>query len=337
MATALGDAGKMIVEKLTKLVLTTGQIWNGFFYTGFSGESLGLLRLYFGCGLVFFHISQFENLLPLNPFGAHFVFLEPMWHFGLLGIGTHVPWLSFVAFVVLIAATLSMAVGKWTRVSIAVVIVSIFYLKGVRDSFTGDVHHRYLMPMQILFLLFLSKCGDAHSIDAQSRPLKPGALDRPVPLEWEASWPIKAMQVYCASFYVWGLIAKLRVSGWAWFEGGGRIQEVMLRRSVMWGVTDTGEVLGNPLAYQLAQQPEVLFVLGFITIIIEAGFPFILLVPGVKWRLIFLGCVTSFHIANFVLLYVGFLLVPIAFLIFFDLAPVHAWMQARLRATRSQS
>ena len=308
-------------------------IWNAFFYTGFSAESLGLLRLYFGCGLVFFHISQFENLLPLNPLGAHFVFLEPMWHFGLLGIDTHVPWLSFVVFCVLMPATVSMAVGKWTRVSIAVVSVCIFYLKGVRDSFTGDVHHRYLMPMQILFLLLLSKCGDAHSVDVRNKTDK---TDNPVLQEWEASWPIKAMQVYCASFYVWGLIAKLRVSGWAWFENGGRIQEVMLKRSVMWGVTDTGEVMGNPLAYQLARQPDVLFVLGLMTIVIEAGFPFILLITGVKWRLIFLGAVTCFHIANFVLLYVGFLLVPIAFLIFFDLVPVHAWLQARLARLRGR-
>ena len=308
------------------------QIWNNFFYTGFSAESLGLLRLYFGCGLLLFHISQFENLLPLNPLGAHFVFLEPMWHFGLLGIETHVPWLSFVAFGVLMAATLSMAVGKWTRVSITVVMVCIFYLKGVRDSFTGDVHHRYLMPMQILFLLLLSKCGAAHSVDARNAP------EQPLIHEWQASWPIKAMQVYCASFYLWGLIAKLRVSGWAWFEGGGRIQEVMLKRSVMWGVTDSGEVMGNPLAYQLAQQPDLLFVLALMTLVIEAGFPFILFITGVKWRLLFLSAVTCFHIANFVLLYVGFLFVPIAFLIFFDLVPVHAWLKpplARLRGKRS--
>ena len=70
--------------------------------------------------------------------------------------------------------------------------------------------------------------------------------------------------------------------------------------------------------------------------VIEAGFPFILLITGVKWRLIFLGAVTCFHIANFVLLYVGFLLVPIAFLIFFDLVPVHAWLQARLARLRGR-
>ena len=302
---------------------TFSQAWNRFFFSGFSGESLGLLRLYFGWGLLVFHISQFESLLWLSPSGAQFSFLEPMWHFGLLGITSHIPWLSFIVFGILMGATVTMALGKWTRTSICIVIVCIFYLKGVRDSFTGDVHHRYLMPMQILFLLLLSKCGQTHSLDARQSAAQ---LE-----EWEASWPIKTMQVYCASFYLWGIIAKFRISGWAWFEGGGRIQEVMLKRSVMWGVTDSGDVMGNPLAYQLAQQPELLFLLGLMTLVLEAGFPLILLITSVKWRMVFLSVMTGFHIANFVLLYVGFLLIPIAFLIFFDLVPIHAWLKKRVR------
>jgi hypothetical protein len=38
--------------------------------------------------------------------------------------------------------------------------------------------------------------------------------------------------------------------------------------------------------------------------------------------LLFLGGVAGFHVANFILLYVGFLLMPLAFVIFFDMAPV---------------
>ena len=299
------------------------RVWNNFFFTGFSGESLGLVRLYFGFGLIPFHIIQFESLVRLDPTGPQFYFLEPMWHFALLGIDYHVPPLSFLVFAILIGATMSMALGKWTRVSIAVVIICIFYLKGVRDSFTGDVHHRYLVPIHMLFLLLLSRCGDAHSYDERARTTVSRIQ------EWEASWPLKAMQVYCASFYVWSIIAKLRVAGWAWFADGARLQEVLLKRSVTWGVTETGQAVSNPLAFQLAQHPDLLFVLGLITLVIEAGFPLILLMPSVKARLLFLAVVTAFHIANFVLLYVGFLLLPIAFIIFFDLVPVHGWVKAR--------
>ena len=41
--------------------------------------------------------------------------------------------------------------GKWTKPSIIFMVIFIFYLKGVRDSFAGDVHHRYLVPVTMLF------------------------------------------------------------------------------------------------------------------------------------------------------------------------------------------
>ncbi len=301
-----------------------GRAWNSFFYEGFSGESLGLLRLYFGCGLLFYHVTQFFELLTLDPTGAQFYFLEPMWHFALLGIDHHVPMLSFVVFVVLMIATLMMALGKYTRTSIAVVILCIFFLKGNRDSFTGDVHHRYLVPIQMLFLLLLSKCGHAHSLDERCRKIK-SRIE-----EWQASWPIKTMQFYCAFFYFWSVLAKLRVSGWAWADGG-QIQEELLERSVMWGLTDAGEAIRNQLAFHMAQHPDLLMFLAHLTLAFEALFPLILFVRSAKWRLIFLLGVTFFHLANFILLYVGFIFLPVVFLIFFDLVPVHAWLKENFR------
>ena len=301
-----------------------GRPWNSFFYEGFSGESLGLLRLYFGCGLLLFHVSQCFELLTLDPTGVQFYFLEPMWHFALLGMDHHVPILSFVVFAVLMIATLMMALGRYTRTSIAIVILCIFFLKGNRDSFTGDVHHRYLVPMQMLFLLLLSKCGQAHSLDERYRKVKSRIQ------EWEASWPIKTMQVYCAFFYFWSVIAKIRVAGWAWADGG-QIQKELLKRSAMWGVTETGEAVRNQLAFQMAQLPDLLMYLAHLTLAFEAVFLLILFVKPVKWRLIFLLGVTFFHIANFVLLYVGFVFLPVVFLIFFDLVPVHAWLKNKFR------
>ncbi|MDH5576400.1 MAG: hypothetical protein OEY80_13020, partial [Nitrospirota bacterium] len=170
------------------------RVWNQFFFTGFSGESLGLLRMYIGCGLLFFHTYQFATVLTLNPFGSMYYFLEPIWYFKVLGIQYHIPILSFITYVVLMAATVTMILGKWTRASILVIILCIFYLKGVRDSFSGDVHHRYIIPMQILFLFLLSKCGEVHSRDASQHQFAPVQ-------EWEASWPIKTMQLYVALFY----------------------------------------------------------------------------------------------------------------------------------------
>ena len=177
--------------------------------------------------------------------------------------------------------------------------------------------------MQILFLFLLSKCGEVHSRDAREHRNPEGVQ------EWEASWPIKTMQLYVALFYFWSVIAKVRVSGWVWFAGEGRIQEVLIHRSIRFGVNDKGEVLKNALSFELAQHPELIQLFGILVLAFELGFPLILLTKSVKLRLAFIMGVTSFHIATFVLMNVNFLLIPFVYLIFFDLGPIHAWLKAR--------
>jgi len=299
------------------------RIWNQFFFTGFSGESLGLLRMYIGIGLLFFHTYQFATVLSLNPVGAMYYYIEPIWYFRVLGIQYHIPALSFVIYAILMWATVTMILGKWTKTSILAVILCIFYLKGVRDSFSGDVHHRYIIPMQILFLFLLSKCGEVHSRDA-THLRSQGEVQ-----EWEASWPIKTMQLYVASFYFWSVIAKVQLAGWVWFSGEGQIQENLIQRSVRWGVTDEGDVVKNSISFALAQHPDIIQVISLLVLAFELGFPLILLVKSVKLRALFLAWVTLFHISTFVLLDVNFLLIPFVYLIFFDLVPIHQWLKTR--------
>jgi hypothetical protein len=299
---------------------TLSRAWNQFFFTGFSGESLGLLRMYIGCGLLFFHTYQFATVLSLNPVGSMYYFIEPIWYFHLLGIQYHIPALSFAVYGLLMSATVTMMMGKWTRTSILIVILCIFYLKGVRDSFSGDVHHRYLIPMQILFLFLLSRCGEAHSRDAAHGTFPPVQ-------EWEASWPIKTMQLYVALFYFWSVIAKVRVSGWEWFAGEGRIQEVLIARSVRWGMTGEGELVKNSLSFELAQRPDLIQIFSHLVLAFELGFPLILFIKSPTFRLLFIAGVTTFHISTFILMDVNFLLIPFVYLIFFDLVPIHQWLK----------
>lgn len=297
--------------------------WNQFFFTGFSGESLGLLRMYIGCGLLIFTTYQFGTVLTLNPLGAVYYFIEPVWYFKLLGIQYHVPALSFGMYAILMGAILSMILGKNTRTSILVIILCIFYLKGVRDSFAGDVHHREIIPMQMLFLFLLSKCGKANSRDARQLSNTERVQ------EWEASWPIKTMQLYVTLFYFWSVIAKVRTSGWVWFAGEGKIQEVLIQRSVRWGVTDQGEFIKNGLSFELAQHPDLIQFFAILVLAFELGFPLILLIKSVKLRLAFIMGVTIFHISCYILMDVNFLLIPFVYLIFFDLIPVHQWLKTR--------
>jgi hypothetical protein len=306
---------------------------HGFFFTGFSGESLVLLRVYVGVALFFFHVSQYYSLLEIDPFGTGFVYLERVWYVAALGIERDRPLVSWVVLALLMAANVTMTLGRRPRLSIAIVLLANIYLSGVRDSFTGDTHHRFLIPGHILFFLLLSECGRA-----------PGRI-----LEWQASWPIRAGQLYTASFYFWSLVAKLRMSGWGWFEGGGKLQEILLERSVMWGLTPGGEPTGNIVAFELAHRPGLLTALSCGVFLLEGAFPLVLFIRRARLRLLFLLGATAFHVVNFALLYVGFVFTPLFFVIFFDLVPVQArlregWRRARRwrgrrsgRATRCRS
>jgi len=295
-----------------------------FFFDWFSGETLGAVRLYFGIGLALYLASQYPQLLILDAFGPQFHYTIPIWYFHLLGIDHNIPWLNLPVMILMLAACLFFAFGKWTKPAIIVILITMFYLKGVRDSFTGDVHHREVPVFALLILFLFSKCNRVLGIDARRRGSQ-GIED------WEASWPLRAMQVWIAFFYFWALMAKLRVSGLTWFENGGRIQETLVARALRDGFTTNGEVANLSLAWELAQRPDLIFLCGAAVFIFELLIPLILFVKEWRWRLVLLIGATMFHISNFLLMNVQFYLYPLLFVVFFDMAKVHRALKAKLR------
>ena len=303
---------------------------NRFFYSGYSADSLGLFRIYFGIFLMLYHITQFASLIFIDPTGPAFYYLDPIWYFELLGIDKTTPFLNFVAAIVLMASTAMFAAGKWTRTSIIVVLITLFYLKGVRDSVAGDIHHRYVVLVQILFFLLISKCGNVMSLDA----LKNKAVYL---MEWEASWPIRAAQVYVAYFYFFAIVAKIRVSGWDWFVDGGRLQEELIVRSVRWGLSEDSEPLRNTLSFYLASDQFIVFLLCLALIAFELMFPLILFFKRNMVKLLFVAVAFLFHIMNYVLLDVKFYLYGFILAVYFDLAVVRQVLITRFgRRTRSE-
>lgn len=295
-----------------------------FFFGWHPAPALGAARLYFGIGLAVYLVYQYVQLLWLDPFGAHFVYTRPIWYFGLLGIDTHLPWLPFLVAPVMVLACFCFAFGKWTKPAIIAIILCIFYMKGGRDSFTGDVHHREIPIFAILVLFFFSKCDRMFGIDARKKNWAPIE-------DWEASWPLRAMQLYIAMYYFWALMAKLRLSGLYWFEGGGRIQDMLIARAVRDGFSPSGEVMNLPLAWDLAHNPQAVFWIGVLVFAFELLFPIILLVRDWRIKLFMLAGATVFHISNFVLMSVDFLLYPFVFVTFFNMNVVHEWLKAKLR------
>lgn len=300
-----------------------------FFFDWFEAGTLGAVRLYFGFGLTAYLLSQYPQLLTLDMLGPSFHFTIPIWYFQVLGIERNIPWLIPPVMLVMVAACLFFAFGKWTKPAIIVILLTVFYLKGVRDSFSGDVHHREIPVFALLVLFFFSKCDHMLGIDARKKALPPIA-------RWESSWPLRAMQTYVAMFYFWALVAKLRVSGLFWFEHGGRIQETLIGRAVRDGFAASGDVVNLSLGWKLAQTPDLILIFGIGVFIFELLIPLILFVRDWRLRLLLLCGAATFHICNYLLMNVQFYLYPLLFVVFFDMAKVHVWLRGKLRLRQKE-
>ncbi|MGH6707159.1 MAG: hypothetical protein ACREB1_10170 [Sphingomicrobium sp.] len=299
-----------------------------FFFDWHPAEALGAVRFYFGLGLAVYLYFQFDQNLKIDAFGANFAFTRPIWYFGLLGIDTNIPWISFAVMPLLLIACLFFALGKWTKPAIIAIIIGIFYMKGVRDSFSGDVHHREIPIFALLILFLFSKCDRMFGIDARKKGWAPIE-------DWEASWPLRSMQIYIAMFYFWALVAKVRLSGLDWFTGGGRIQEVLISRALRDGFTPTGEVVNLSLGWELAQQPQLVWFFGVLVFIFELFFPLILLVRDWRLKLLALIGAATFHLANYFLMNVQFFLYPFVFVAFFNMAEFHRWLMSKIKLRRA--
>jgi hypothetical protein len=85
----------------------------------------------------------------------------------------------------------------------------------------------------------------------------------------------------------------------------------------------------------VAQHETLCLMLAIGTLIMELGFPLLLLFRTDLMRLLVLLGVGVFHIMNAVLAYVGFGLFPIVFLIFFDLEDVRQRLRTFFRSPPS--
>ncbi len=290
----------------------TNNWWNTLWFSeNYSIDNLGLIRIWIGFSLIILNFSQFISLITIDINGPSFYYIEPIWYFELLGIERVNPIMNYVGFIVLQLACLTMMVGYKTRVSIVAVIICIFYLKGVRDSAAGDVHHRYLMWMNVLIMLLVSRSKDILSLDNLFRKGMRKAVEM-----WEVNWPIKMMQIYVCFFYFISAVAKLRVSGLNWVMDGTAVQKMLLTKTARWNF----ETL--PWGQTMMEYPAISWFAVLFTLTFEFGFPIILLIKSTRFKIYFFIGVMFFHISNTFLAGVGFWVTPLLFLIFFDLKPI---------------
>jgi hypothetical protein len=180
--------------------------WNRFWFAPSSAESLGICRVLFFAGVLYFGWRDYS---PLGAVGD--VFWKPIWWFRFL----HFPKPSVETLVAIQTAwriaLAASCLGLLTRVSTAISFALGTYLLALAYCF-GGCGHAWLLVFWAMAAMALSRCGDAISLD---RLLRGGAGRTPAP-SGEYRWPIRIVWVAMACAFFGAGLSKLRHAGLDW-------------------------------------------------------------------------------------------------------------------------
>lgn len=167
--------------------------------------------------------------------------------------------------------------GLFTRFSMLAAALLGTYVMALPSSFCSFFHgnhHHYNLACIILWILAISRCGDACSLDALRSRIRP----EPSP---EYTWPIRLTWIGMTCMF-WGAgLIKLRLSGLAWLLPEN-FSYVLIRRHYFdrsppptdWGLT-------------LSQFPLLCSLLALLALLLEVFYPLGLLAgvwPRSRWR-----------------------------------------------------
>jgi hypothetical protein len=227
----------------------------------------------------------------------------------------------------LIAATLVLGVafvaGWRFRVTGPAFAVAFLTLTTYRNAW-GQVFHTENLVVLHLLVLGCTRSADVWSLDER-------AGRRRAPPDAGYGWPIRLMGILLVAAYVVAGVTKLRLGGWAWFDGDVLRSQVAydnLRKIV---VGDTSSPFAGPVL-----DHGVLFApMAWLTLVVELGAPVALL--GGRWRDVWVGAAWLFHVGILVLMAIVFAY-PLTGIAFACLYPVERPVErvaARRRVRRS--
>lgn len=232
------------------------------FFAPATPQALGVCRLLFFAGLLALFVSEdFStwSTVARETFRPVYLFRRFGWKpiDGSIVDGMQIAW-----FVSLVTA----AIGLLTPLSIAVALCLGAYLLGLPSSF-GKIGHGDGCLIIVTFLLLISRCGDAWSVDSL-------IWRRPRPASGEYRWPIVAVRVLLAVIFCAAGWTKLVNSGLAWVFSDHLQILIMQHR---YGLKD---VPWPAAATFFAERPTVCRILAGGSLLLEIGFPAALFVRG---------------------------------------------------------
>lgn len=237
-----------------------------YFFSPAAAGGLGACRFLFFAGLLALVASEdFStwSTVARETFRPVYLFRR----FGWKPIdGATVDWMQVVWF----ASLVTSAVGLLTNLSVAVALCLGAYLLGLPSSF-GKIGHGDGCLIITMFLLLISRCGDALSLDAWIK--KRGHPSSAAP-SGEFHWPIVAVRVLLAVIFCAAGFTKLVNSGLAWVFSDHLQILIMQHR---YGLKD---VPWPAAATFLAERPGVCRLIAGGSLLLEIGFPAALFVRG---------------------------------------------------------
>jgi hypothetical protein len=162
-----------------------------------------------------------------------------------------------------LAAVLA-AVGLRTRVTLPLAWACAIVLNGMLAS-TGKVVHNDLVLLLCLVPLLPAPSADAWSLDAR----RAGRTTFGAPSRLYG-WPLQTAAIIVAGAYFFAGLAKLVNSGPAWVTSD----------SLRWALYASGD---SDLAVLIADRPWLAHALAAGTLLLELGFPLVLLRPRLAW------------------------------------------------------
>lgn len=213
-----------------------------------------------------------------------------------------------------LAASLA-AVGWRARAVLPVAWVCGVFLNCMLTS-QGKVVHNDVLLLLCMFCLLGARHSDVWSLDAwRARRRDPDApVPKPAP---RYGWPVRtAMLVVALAYCIIG-VHKLQYSGLAW--AGDNL------RWVLYTASDSQN--GNSVALFVADHPLLAHVLAWATLIVEVGFPLVLIWPVTRW--LFVPGVLALHGGIFATMKLNYVAMAGTVVIVYTNWP---WLVTRLRA-----
>jgi hypothetical protein len=239
-------------------------------------QRLAALRIAIGAFALIYLIAQLPELagiaaLPpgrFAPVGVVHVLVAPL-PVALalaIAIGTAVALLAFVA-------------GFAYRWTAPLAAVGLLWTTTYRSSWGQVFHTENLLVLHVIALA-CAPAADAWAA-RRTRPAAPSA---------GYGWPIKLLVALTAVTYVLAAIAKLRLAGLHWLDGGLLRDQVAidnLRKAVL------GDRIGR-LALPLLEHPAAFAVVAIATVVVELGAPLALCGGRIAWT--WAGAAWGFHV-----------------------------------------